>query len=90
MLNGVQVRLTRLRVSILSGAKKYFLKVTKPAVGSTQSSIQWILATLSTLIKHPKSEADHSLASSARLSNVWCCIYKSCIGTALLVQLLLG
>jgi hypothetical protein len=36
-------------------------------VGPTQPSIQWVRAAASMGLKRPKSEADHSLASSARL-----------------------
>jgi hypothetical protein len=41
--------------------------VTRPAVGPTQPPIQWVPATVSVGVK---SEADNSLASSARLRKV--------------------
>ena len=39
-------------------------------MGPTQPPIQWVPAAVSVGIKRPKSEADHSLASSARLRKV--------------------
>lgn len=39
-------------------------------MGPTQPPIHWVPAAVSVGINHPKSEADHSLASSARLRKV--------------------
>ena len=39
-------------------------------MGSTQPPIHWVPAAVPVGIKRPKSEADHSLASSARLRKV--------------------
>jgi hypothetical protein len=41
-----------------------------PALGSTQPLIQWIPGALSSEIKRPGLEADHSLSTSARVKKI--------------------
>jgi hypothetical protein len=41
----------------------------KPALGPTQPSIQWVLGVFSPGVKHPESEADHSPPSIAEVKN---------------------
>ena len=47
-------------------------KPPKPAMGPTQSHVQW-----STEVKRPGREADHSLSSSAEFKNEWSCTSAS-------------
>jgi hypothetical protein len=43
----------------------------------TRLHIQWIEETLSPVVKRPGHEADHSLPSSAEVTNTWICISTS-------------
>jgi hypothetical protein len=51
--------------------QEIFLSTTasRPALGPTQSSIQWVPASFSPGVKRPDREADHSPASSADVKN---------------------
>jgi hypothetical protein len=59
------------------GRVKNFLYSTasRPALGSTQPPIQWVLGVLSQGIKRPGREADHSPPASAEAKKMW--IYTS-------------
>jgi hypothetical protein len=46
-----------------------FTTESRPALGPTQPSIQWVLGALSLKVKRPGREADHSPPSSARVKN---------------------
>jgi hypothetical protein len=48
-----------------------FATVSRPALGATQSPIQWILGALTPGIKRPGRETDHLAPSSARVKNTW-------------------
>jgi hypothetical protein len=47
----------------------------RPALGLTQSSIQWVLGALSPGIKWPGHEADHSPLTSTKVKKTW--VYTS-------------
>jgi hypothetical protein len=46
-----------------------FITASRPALGSTQSPIQWVPNALSLGVKPPRREADHSPPSSAEVKN---------------------
>jgi hypothetical protein len=48
-----------------------FTIVSRPPLGPTQPSMQWVPRTCSLGIKWPGSEADHSLSSSAEIKNAY-------------------
>jgi hypothetical protein len=48
-----------------------FDTVSRPALGPTQSSIQWVPGELSLGVKRPEREADHSPPSNAEVKNAW-------------------
>jgi hypothetical protein len=56
--------------SIIDGAR-FNLSSTafRPALGPTQPHIQWVPEVLSTDVKRPGREAEHSLPSSAQVKN---------------------
>jgi hypothetical protein len=47
----------------------------RPALGSTQSPIHWVMGTLSPGVKRPGRETDHSRPTSAQVKKTW--IYTS-------------
>jgi hypothetical protein len=57
----------------MNGRIKNFLfsMLSRPALGSTQPPIQWVLGGLSTGVKRPGSEADHSPPASAEVKKMW-------------------
>jgi hypothetical protein len=48
-----------------------FTTAFRPALGPTQSPIQWVTGALSLGVKLPRREADHSPPSSAEVRNAW-------------------
>jgi len=48
-----------------------FTTVSRPPLGSTQLTIQWVPGALSLGVKRPGREADHSPPSSAEVKNAW-------------------
>jgi hypothetical protein len=52
-----------------------FSTSSRPALGPTQSPIQWVPGALSPGVKRPGREADHSPATSAVVKKMW--IYTS-------------
>jgi hypothetical protein len=48
-----------------------FLHSSRPALGSTQPSIQWVLGALSPGVKQPGRGADHSSPGSAEVKKIW-------------------
>jgi hypothetical protein len=52
---------------------KFFLITTssRPALGPTQPPIQWVPGTLSTAVKRPGREADHSPPPCTEFENAW-------------------
>jgi hypothetical protein len=65
-----------------SGRVKNFLFFTssRPALGSTQLPIQWVLGVLSLGVKRPGPEADHSPPVSTEVKKMW--IYTSTLQSA--------
>jgi hypothetical protein len=53
----------------------HFSMSSRPALGSTQSPIQWVPGILSLGVKRPGREADHSLPAGAEVNKMW--IYTS-------------
>jgi hypothetical protein len=51
-----------------------YFNLSRLALGSTQSAIQWILGGYFLKAKQPGHETDHSLESSARITNCAVCI----------------
>jgi hypothetical protein len=49
----------------------HFTTASRPALGPTQSPIQWVPGTLSLGVKWPVCEADHSPPTSAEVKNAW-------------------
>jgi hypothetical protein len=47
----------------------------RPVLGPTQPPIQWVQGALSTEVKRPEHEADHSPASNADVKNTWIYTY---------------
>jgi hypothetical protein len=61
-----------LGVRIPAGAGNFSLiTASRPALGPTQSPIQWVTETLPLGVKRPKREADHSPPSSAEVKKAW-------------------
>jgi hypothetical protein len=50
-----------------------FTTASRTALGPSQSPIQWVPEALSSGVKLPGREADHSPPSSAEVKNVWHC-----------------
>jgi hypothetical protein len=50
-----------------------FSTASRPALGPTQSLIQWVPGIFPMRIKLPGREADHSAPSSAEVKNGWSC-----------------
>jgi hypothetical protein len=48
-----------------------FATASRPALGPTQPSIQWVAGDISPGVKRPGREADHSSLSSAKVKNAW-------------------
>jgi hypothetical protein len=48
-----------------------FTTASRPALGPTRPSIQWVPGTLSFEIKRPGRKADHSPSPSAEVKNAW-------------------
>jgi hypothetical protein len=51
--------------------KILFNTTSRPALGPTQSPIQWVPGAVSVGVKRPGREADDSLPSSAEVKNAW-------------------
>jgi hypothetical protein len=58
-----------IRGSIPGRSNRLFSTASRPAVGSTQSPIQWVPKVLSSRVKRQGSETDHSPPSSAEVKN---------------------
>jgi hypothetical protein len=53
-----------------AGERDFFFSVaSRPALGSTQPPLQWILGPVSLVVKQHGHETDHSLPSSAKVMN---------------------
>jgi hypothetical protein len=48
-----------------------FSMSSRPALGFTQSTIQWVLGALSPGVKRPVREANHSSPASAEVKKIW-------------------
>jgi hypothetical protein len=48
-----------------------FTTASRPALGPTQPSIQWVTGALSLVVKRPGREADYQPPSSAEVKNAW-------------------
>jgi hypothetical protein len=57
------------------GKNFYFSMSSKPALGPTQTPIQWVPGALSSGVKRQGREADHSSPASAGIKKIW--IYTS-------------
>jgi hypothetical protein len=55
-------------VSFMEGTRHFFFIVSRPALGPTQPSIQWLLVT-SLVVKWPGQETNYS--SCSKLENEW-------------------
>jgi hypothetical protein len=62
-------------VRVPLGSRIFFSTSFRPALGSTQSPIQWVPGALSPAVKRPGLEADHSSPTSAETKKMW--IYTS-------------
>jgi hypothetical protein len=63
-------------VRVPGGGKNFHFSISsRPALGSTQPSIQWVPGALSSGIKRQGREADHSTPTSAEVKKMW--IYTS-------------
>jgi hypothetical protein len=72
--NSDWLRAGRLRGRSLSPDRvKNFLFYTssRPALGSTQPPVQWVLGALSSRVKRQGREADHSPPASAEVKKMW-------------------
>jgi hypothetical protein len=49
----------------------HFAMASRPAVGPTQSPIQWLAGALTQRVKRPGREADDSLPSSSEAKDAW-------------------
>lgn len=57
-----------------AGVRDFFnCKMFVPAVGSTQTPIQWLLGALYLEVKRPRSEADYSRPSNSEVKNELSC-----------------
>jgi hypothetical protein len=56
-----------------AGDREFFFynTVSRTALGSTQTPIQWVPGALSLEVKRPGREGDHSLRSNAQVKNTW-------------------
>jgi hypothetical protein len=73
---GLDDRGVRVRVPVASriiSCQKSF----RPALWSTQLSIQWVARALSPGVKRPGREADHSPEASAEVKKIWICTSTS-------------
>jgi hypothetical protein len=60
------------RGSIPGRGKRFFSTSSRPALGPSQPSIQWVQGyALSLGVKQPKREVDHSRQISAEIKNTW-------------------
>jgi hypothetical protein len=50
-----------------SRAKNFLFSMSRPVLGPTQLSVQWVLQALSSGVKQPHCEADHSPPTSAKV-----------------------
>jgi hypothetical protein len=64
-----------IEVRVPVGSRISLLHVVRPALGSTQSPIQWVSRALSQGVKRPGREADHSPPASVENKKMW--IYTS-------------
>jgi len=53
------------------GTSFFFAIVSKPALGPTQTLIQWVAGALSSEVKRPEREVEHSPPSTAHLQKTW-------------------
>jgi hypothetical protein len=58
-------------VRVPVGSRIFFSTSSRPALGFTQSPIQWVLGALSPGIKRPGREADHSPPDSAEVKKMF-------------------
>jgi hypothetical protein len=54
-----------------SGKEGNFISSSRPALGPTQSSIQWLTMALFSEVKRPRHEADNSSPTNAEFKNAW-------------------
>jgi hypothetical protein len=54
-----------------------FTVTSRPALGPTQSAIQWVPRAVFLVLKRPGREADHSPTSGAEVKNAWRCTSTS-------------
>jgi hypothetical protein len=67
------------QVSIPGRTEKEYLlfaSTSRPALGLTQSPIQWVQGALSPVAKRSGHEADHSPPSSVKVKNGWSSLIK--------------
>jgi hypothetical protein len=57
--------------------------LSRPALGLTQTPIQWVLGALSPAVKRLEREADHSPPISAEVNKMW--IYTCILPYAIMV-----
>jgi hypothetical protein len=50
---------------------RIFSTSSRPAVGPTKPPIQWVPGNLSSEVKRPGREADHSPSASAKVKKIW-------------------
>jgi hypothetical protein len=50
-----------------------FSTASRPALGPSQPPTQWVLGTVSPVVKRPGHEADHSPPASAEIKKMWIC-----------------
>jgi hypothetical protein len=62
------------RVRVPVGSKVFSIS-SRPALGLTQTPIQWVTGALSPEVKQPGREADHSAPTSVEVKKIW--IYTS-------------
>jgi hypothetical protein len=70
--NWLQAGRPRAQSSSPRGVKNFlFSTSSRPALGSTQPPIQWVLGALSTGVNRPGREADHSPPASTEVKKMW-------------------